>query len=59
MDESWKSLVSRLNGGGLLRYDREILDMVDMVQREWGIVDTHRFGIAGFSGGAQVRASYE
>jgi len=56
VDESWKSLVSRLNGGGLLRYDREILDMV---QREWGIVDTHRFGIAGFSGGAQVRASYE
>lgn len=50
--------MSRLDGQGLIRYDREIMDMVDMVQQEWGAVNTERFALAGFSGGAQVRASF-
>lgn len=39
---------------GYIRYDRLILEMVDLVRERWGFIETEKFGLTGYSGGAQV-----
>lgn len=36
------------------RFDSLLLEMVDLVAERWGYIETERFGLTGYSGGAQV-----
>jgi len=36
------------------RYDKLLLEMVDLVRDRWGFIETEKFGLTGYSGGAQV-----
>lgn len=44
-------------GDESVRYDLILLDMIRHISDQWGSIQTDRFHLAGFSGGAQV--SYE
>lgn len=37
-----------------IRFDHLLLEMVDLVGQRWGYIHTDRFGLTGYSGGAQV-----
>jgi len=39
---------------GYTRFDQLLLEMVNLVRDRWGFVETERFGLSGYSGGAQV-----
>lgn len=39
---------------GYTRFDQLLLEMVNLVRDRWGFVETKRFGLTGYSGGAQV-----
>ena len=36
------------------RFDKLLLEMVDLVRDRWGFITTEQFGLTGYSGGAQV-----
>ena len=38
------------------RFDHLLLEMIDLVAQRWGYIETDRFGLTGYSGGAQVGA---
>lgn len=46
---------ARTTTGMYTRYDQLLLEMVDLVHDRWGYVETEKFGLTGYSGGAQVR----
>ena len=39
---------------GHTRFDKLLLEMVDLVRDRWGFIKTEQFGLTGYSGGAQV-----
>jgi len=43
-----------LTTSGYTRYDKLLLEMVDLVRDRWGFIETEQFGLTGYSGGAQV-----
>jgi hypothetical protein len=48
------SFDSASTSSGHTRYDKLLLEMVDLVQDRWGFIKTEQFGLTGYSGGAQV-----
>lgn len=36
------------------RFDQFLLEMIDLVSQRWGYIEPDRFGLTGYSGGAQV-----
>jgi hypothetical protein len=45
---------SSASSGRYTRFDELLLEMVDLVRDRWGFVETDKFGLTGYSGGAQV-----
>jgi pimeloyl-ACP methyl ester carboxylesterase len=45
---------STTSSGRYTRFDELLLEMVDLVRDRWGFVETDKFGLTGYSGGAQV-----
>jgi hypothetical protein len=54
-----ESSTSSLSSGSrtYTRFDRLLLEMVDLVRDRWGFIETDTFGLTGYSGGAQVSQS--
>jgi len=45
---------SSSTSSGCTRFDKLLLEMVDLVRDRWGFIETEQFGLTGYSGGAQV-----